>query len=205
MMVTSTLGQLSRYSFGDRRLFGIECEVEARPRGAKPYPGEPVGSFWYWIKGELICNPQEVDLLVIAFSVVMDALNGSGKRPDDRFEGLTPADKLSLVDWSKFGEDDSPEAERWSPYGRNGFQPYRIIPKDGGPWFDGWEGILSETPNADLVLWRRTDVKHVTEHSLPKQTFDKVAAEFCSWFESFRARSLLEEKAGKMGQPDSKL
>lgn len=185
-----TLGDTTRYSFGDRWSFGIECEVEARKSDSRPYPGEPVGSFWYWISGEVVGNPQEVDILVIAFGVVLDALKGAEKRPDKRFLDLSAVDKLDLVDWARFGEDESPEAERWRYYGREGFEPYRIIPKDGGPWFDGWEGILTESRDDEVIVWRRADQRSVSQRVLPKGLFVKVASEFCDWFKSFREQGL---------------
>jgi hypothetical protein len=186
MMAHFTLGDLVRFSFGDRWQFGIECEMLDRP-------GEPFGSFWYWIAGQLVCNTDAEELLVIAFSVVLNMLESADKRPEQRFDGLTAEDKLSLVDWARFGEDDAPEAERWSAYGRNGFMPYRLIPKDGGPWFDGWEGILTETEETELVVWRRAGTNDVREHRLPRGTFTQVATEFCAWFEIFRRRSLRSE------------
>lgn len=188
MMGNFTLGGLTRYSFGDRWRFGIECEIQDSP-------GEPYGAFWYWIAGQLVCNPDAEDLLVIPFSVVLDILRSSGQRLEARFTGLTPSERLALVDWTRFGEDDTPEAAQWAPYGRQGFMPYRLIPKDGGPWFDGWEGILTEGEESESIVWRRTPVGEVHEHCLPKGTVTAVAAEFCAWFEAFRQQSIAPSKS----------
>ena len=149
-----------------------------------------LGSFWYWVAGQLVCNPDAQEPLGIAYSVVLNVLETASQRPDERFIGLTASEKLPLVDWARFGEDDEPEAARWIAYGRKGFMPYRIIPEDGGPWFDGWEGLLSEAGESELIVWRRTRTSHVQEHSLPAGTLVEVATEFCAWFEDLRRRSI---------------
>ncbi len=185
MMAQFTVGDYTRYTFGDRWKLGIECEVLNRP-------GEPFGSLWYWIAGQIAGNPDEEEQLAIAWSDVSWMLNNGGRRPDKLFSGLTDIERLSLVDWAIFGEDDGPEAARWSAYGRAGFEPYRLIRKNGGPSFDGWEGLLSEEDNSEHVVWRRTASSDVKERTFPRGTFKTVASEFCMWFEDCRRQRLCE-------------
>ena len=61
------LNGLSRYAFGDRWRFGIECEVQdcdVDPWGTL----QPFGSFWLWLGGRAVGNTDVSEQLVLGFS-----------------------------------------------------------------------------------------------------------------------------------------
>ena len=94
--VSFCLNGRSRYAFGDRWRFGIECEVqhcEVDPWGTL----EPFGSFWLWVKGRAIGNTDVSEQLVSGFSRLRASRRCSGRRTDDRFPGMTNLDKLDFV------------------------------------------------------------------------------------------------------------
>ena len=56
-----------RFMFGDRWRFGIECEVqgsEVDPWGSR----EPFGSFWFWVGGQVVGDPDIAEQLMHAFT-----------------------------------------------------------------------------------------------------------------------------------------
>src|SRR4051812_9781522 len=101
---------LARYSFGNRWQFAVECEVqdcERDPWGSR----EPYGSFWLWLGGRVVGNTDEAEQLVHAFTPLSELARRSGDRPDARFAGMTNLQKLDLVIWARFGEDEEFDAE----------------------------------------------------------------------------------------------
>jgi hypothetical protein len=108
----SLVPRRTRFIFGDRWQFAIECEVEERDRD--PWGSlEPFGSFWLWVEGRVIGNSDVQEQLAIAFSSVSEMVRLDGNRPDGRFEGLTSLQKLDLVIWATFGEDEEFGQDRW--------------------------------------------------------------------------------------------
>jgi hypothetical protein len=85
------LENVTRYSFGDRWQFGIESEVRERA-------GEPAGSFWYWVGGQLVCNTDVEEFLAIAFSVVLGVVtDGSGGDIPWSGSTMTPQGKATAA------------------------------------------------------------------------------------------------------------
>jgi hypothetical protein len=86
--VSFTIDRLTRYMFGDRWRFGIECEVqdcEVDPWGTL----EPFGSFWFRVGGRAVGNTDAAEQLVLAFSPLPQLALLSGNRratalPGDR-------------------------------------------------------------------------------------------------------------------------
>ena len=73
-------GGLSRYAFGNRWHFGIECEVQdcdVDPWGTL----EPFGSFWLWVGGRAIGNTDVSEQLVLDFSTLRPSVSWSGRQP----------------------------------------------------------------------------------------------------------------------------
>lgn len=103
---------LSRYVFGDRWRFGVECEVQdcdVDPWGTL----QPFGSLWLWIEGRAIGNTDVSEQLVLAFSTLRASVRCAGRRADARFPGMTNLDKLDAVRWVRWGDDDEFRPELW--------------------------------------------------------------------------------------------
>jgi hypothetical protein len=151
-------GGLSRFAFGDRWYFGMECEVQdcdVDPWGTL----EPFGSFWLWAEGRTIGNPDVSEQLTLAFSQLRSSAGYAGQRPDDRFPGMNNIDKLDFVRWVGYGEDHEFCAERWG--GRcleearaEDVESYWVIPPGHSPFFDDWEAILLEGETTETLIWR---------------------------------------------------
>jgi hypothetical protein len=183
---------LTRYCFGDRWGFAVECEVqdcERDPWGTL----EPYGSFWLWVGGGVVGNPNHSEQLALAFSQLGWQARCSGKRPDARFHGMSSGDKLDLVIWARFGEDNEFDARRWpgehpGRLRKEDLTPYEIVPPGNSPWSDGWEAILVERDTTEVFVWRggRNETE-VHEVFLPLGSVGTVLIEACNWFERFRA------------------
>lgn len=193
-MTSFHLAGLTRYSFGDRWQFGIECEIQDReldPWGSR----EPFGSFWFWVAGRAIGNTDAEEQLALAFLPLARRLKRA--RPNARFDGMSNVDKLNLVIWVRFGEDEEFEGERWGVSNRDqlrreDFTQYEVVPRGDSPWCDGWEAILVEDEAGDTLIWRRwqVDRAETQEVPLPHGTFSEVAALACRWFDELRAERL---------------
>jgi len=193
-MSSVQLAGLTRYSFGNRWQFGIECEVQDReldPWGSR----EPFGSFWFWIAGRVIGNTDAEEQLALAFLPLAHRLNRP--RPDARFGGMSNIDKLNLVIWVRFGEDEEFKGEQWGVSDRDqlrreDFTQYEVVPRGDAPWCDGWEAILVEDNASDTLIWRRwqSDAAEVQEVTLPHGAFSEVATLACRWFEKLRTERL---------------
>jgi hypothetical protein len=188
------LAGLSRHSFGDRWQFGIECEIQDRevdPWGSR----EPFGSFWLWVAGRVLGNTDAEEQLVLAFSPLAHRLKRP--RPDARFGNMSNIDKLDLVVWARFGEDEEFNGERWHASDRDqlrreDFTQYEVVPRGDSPWCDGWEAILVEDAASDTFIWRRwqDDAAELQEVTLPHGLFSEVATLACEWFEKLRVERL---------------
>ncbi len=152
------LDGLTRYMFGNRWSFGIECEVqdcEVDPWGTP----EPFGSFWLWVGGRVVGNTDSAEQLILAFDRLPWLALHSGDRKAVALPGETLLDKLDFVVWARFGEDDAYDAERWGAHDVKALRGrqlgcYEVVPCDS-PWCDGWEAILVEQGDTETLIWRR--------------------------------------------------
>lgn len=190
---------LTRYCFGNRWQFAIECEVQDRERDQWGTL-EPYGSFWMWIGGQPVGNPDEAEQLVLAFGRLAETVRHSDERPGARFKGLSNVDKLDLVIWVRFGEDDEFDAKRWPSENperlrKAGLSQYEVVPRADSPWCDGWEAILVEEDATETFIWRRhlkVD-SEVKDFSVPRGTFAGVSRAACKWFEPVREERIRPE------------
>jgi hypothetical protein len=182
----------SRFTFGDRWLFGIECEVQASdldPWGER----EPFGSFWFWIGGHSALNPSAAEQLNCGFGPLERVSSTTGNRKASDIPGSTNFDKLDFVIWVTFGEDEEYDAQRWGNANieelrRLDLSRFEAIPRGGSPFHSGWEGILIENGETETFIWRewRHGIGGVHELSLPLGTFAGVADAARKWFVPFR-------------------
>jgi len=187
--VSFCLNRLSRYAFGDRWSFGVECEVQdcdVDPWGTL----QPFGSFWLWVEGRAIGNTDVSEQLVSGFSTLRASVRYSGRRADSRFPGITNIDKLNLVRWVGWGDDDEFRPELWG--GRSldqarteDVKPYWVVPRGDGPFFDDWEAILLEREMTETLVWRhqRGGFSSSQEVELPLGLFSEVGTRACDWFD----------------------
>jgi hypothetical protein len=190
---------LTRYCFGNRWQFAIECEVqdcERDPWGTL----EPYGSFWMWVGGQPVGNTDAAEQLQLAFARLAESVRHSDERPDTRFSGISNVDKLDLVGWVTFGEDDEFDAKRWQSEDpehlrKAGLSEYEVIPRGDSPWCDGWEAILVEEDATETFIWRRrlNGVSDAQDFSVPRGTFDRVSRAACKWFEPIRGERIRPE------------
>jgi hypothetical protein len=194
------LAGLTRYRFGDRWQFAIECELrdcELDPWGSK----EPFGSFWMWVGGRVVGNTHVEEQLVHAFLPLAQSVRRAGNRADGRFKGMTNLDKLNLVGWIRFGEDKEFDGARWGAPDRDELRRedltrYEVVPRGYSPYSDGWEAILVEQDEMETFIWRRQgDVAEVHEFALPRGLFTQVATRAVKWFERTRLKRLGSDKA----------
>lgn len=190
--VSFSLNGLSRYTFGDRWSFGVECEVQecdVDPWGTL----QPFGSFWLWVEGRAVGNTDVSEQLVSGFSKLRASVRYSGQRPNSRFPGMTNIDKLDLVRWVGWGDDDEFRPELWG--GRSCDQartedvkPYWVIPPGDSPFFDDWEAILLEGEMTETLVWRyeRGGLSLSQEIELPLGFFSEVSTRACDWFDQLR-------------------
>jgi len=198
---------LSRYAFGDRWRFGVECEVQdcdVDPWGTL----EPFGSFWLWVEGRAIGNTDVSEQLVLGFSALRASVRYSGQRADNRFPGMTNLDKLNLVRWVGWGDDDDFRPELWGGRSRDqarneDVKSYWVAPPGDSPFFDDWEAILLEREMAETLVWRheRGGFLSSQEAELPLGFFSEVCTWACDWFDRFRRErmgsTLREPKEGE--------
>jgi hypothetical protein len=183
---------LTRYFFGNREKFAVECELQDCQRDPWGSP-EPFGSFWLWVTGRPIGNTHVSEQLVHAFGTLAALAQRSGDRPDSRFKALSNVDKLDLIIWARFGEDDEFDTKRCASEDRDrlrreDLRRYEVIPRGDSPWCDDWEGILVEQEDTETFIWRRWigDVADVHDASLPRGTFAGIATKSCNWFDLIR-------------------
>ena len=110
---------------------------------------------------------------------------------------MSNTDKIELVIWVRFGEDDEFDARRWGTQDREclrreGLSQYEVVPRGDSPWCDGWEAILVEQDATETFMWRKCpgEVAEVQEVSVPRGTFASVATQACQWFEALRAKRI---------------
>jgi hypothetical protein len=190
--VSFRLNGLSRYAFGDRWRFGVECEVQdcdVDPWGTL----QPFGSFWLWVEGRAIGNTDVSEQLVLGFSTLRDSVRNSTRRPDSRFPGMTNLDKLNLVRWVGWGDDDEFRPELWGGIGPDqarteDVKPYWVVPPGDSPFFDDWEAILLERKVSETLVWRHQRGSFSSSHEieLPLGFFSEVCTGACDWFDRFQ-------------------
>jgi len=205
--VSFCLNGLSRYAFGDRWRFGDECEVQdcdVDPWGTL----QPFGSFWLWVEGRAIGNTEASEQLVLGFSTLQDSVRYSGRRADNRFPGMTNLDKLDLVRWVGWGDDDEFRPELWGGKSLDQARaekvdPYWVISPSESPFFDGWEAILLEREMTETLVWRHQGegFSLSQEVELPLGLFSEVCTQACDWFDRIRQErmgsTLREPKEGE--------
>lgn len=197
---TTSSYDLARHSFGNRWQFAVECEVQAcerDPWGSR----EPFGSFWFWVGGRVVGNTDVAEQLATAFAPLSELARCSGDRPDARFEGMTNLQKLDLVIWARFGEDEDFDVEHWGTQNRDqvrhgDLEKYEVVWRGHSPYTDGWEAILVEQDTTETFIWRswQGEVVEVQEVSLPRGLCGEVATLACQWFEPFRAERIGPEQ-----------
>jgi hypothetical protein len=190
--VSFCLNGASRYAFGNRWSFGIECEVQdcdMDPWGTL----EPFGSIWLWAEGRAIGNTNYSEQLVLGFSTLRTSVRYSGGRPDNRFPGMTNLDKLNAVRWVGWGDDDEFRPELWGGLSLDqarteDVEPYWVIPPGHSPLFDGWEAILLEREMAETLVWKYEQRGFSTsqEAELPLGLFSEVCTIACDWFDNLQ-------------------
>lgn len=189
---SSLVPRRTRFIFGDRWQFAIECEVEECDRD--PWGSlEPFGSFWLWVEGRLIGNSDVQEQLAIAFGSVREMVRLDGTRPDGRFARLTPLQKLDLVIWATFGEDEDFDHEHWgsSPeeVRQEDLRKYELVWRGHSPFSDEWEAILTEHDDTETIVWRSWNnsvVREVREASVRRGTCREVAELALVWFDRYR-------------------
>ena len=95
---------------------------------------------------------------------------------------MTNLQKLDLVIWARFGEDEEFDAEHWGTQDREhlrqeGLMKYEVVWRGHSPYTDGWEAILVEQDTTETFIWRRWQGQQaeVQEVSLPRGLCGKVA------------------------------
>jgi hypothetical protein len=186
----------SRYAFGDRWQFSVECEVqhcEVNPWGTL----DPFGSCWLWVEGRAIGNTDASEMLTLAFSQLRSSAGFAGQRTDQRFPGMSNLDKLDFIRWVGWGEDDAFQAERW---GRKNLKearaedvkPYWVFPPGYSPFFDDWGAILIEGETTETLVWQHQgrELYEFAEARLQPGMFVDVCSKACDWFEGYRAERM---------------
>jgi hypothetical protein len=121
---------------------------------------------------------------------------------------MTNLDKLSLVRWVGWGDDDEFRPELWG--GRSPEQartedvkPYWVVPPGDSPFFDDWEAILLEREMTETLVWRhqRGGFSSFQEVELPFGLFSEVCTRACDWFDRLQQErmgsTLREPKEGE--------
>jgi hypothetical protein len=186
------VGRLTRCCIGHRWRFAVECEIQQCERD--PWGSlEPFGSLWLWAGGHVIGNPHRSEQLNLGFSDFYGLVKNDGTRPAARFNEISHADALDLVFWTRFGEDDEFDANRWPQVDPqairyDGLIHYEAI-SSSSPLFDGWRAILLETDDSDTLIWAPHGGA-VNEVSVPRGLFAHVADQACRWFAKIRAQSI---------------
>jgi hypothetical protein len=182
----------TRFIFGDRWQFAIECEVEEHERD--PWGSlEPFGSFWLWVEGRVIGNSDVQEQLAIAFVSVREMVRFDGTRPDSRFEALTALQKLELVIWATFGEDEEFDEDHWGSnpeeIRQEGLRKYELVWRGYSPFSDGWEAILTEQDATETIVWRswnNSAVMEVREASVRRGICRETGELALGWFDRYR-------------------
>jgi hypothetical protein len=193
----------TRYTFGDRWRFGIECEVQdchVDPWGSR----QPFGSFWFWVGGQVVGNTDISEQLFQAFWPLDQVNTNSGNRKASDVPGASRLDKFEFIIWLRFGEDADFDVGRWGNQDIDQLRQldltrFEIIPRGSSPFQDGWEAVLLEDGEQETFIWRQWsgDVGHTHELSLPVGDFSRVLGPASDWFRDFRrSRGGNEERAG---------
>ena len=182
----------TRFMFGDRWRYGIECEVQdsdVDPWGSR----EPFGSFWFWVGGKAVGNTALAEQLIHGFGPLDPVRCSSGDRKASDVPGVSYLDKLDFIIWLRFGDDAEFDVERWgnrdvSQLRQLDLTRFEVIPRGNSPFQDGWEAVLLEDAEQETFIWRQWsgDIGQTYELSLPLGEFAKVAALADEWFRSFR-------------------
>jgi hypothetical protein len=190
----------TRFTFGDRWRFGIECEVQegdVDPWGSRG----PFGSFWFWAGGQIVGNADRAEQLIHAFRSVDLVRNSSGNRRASDVPGASCLDKFDFIIWVRFGEDAEFDAGRWgnreiAELRGLDLTRFEIIPRGESPFHDGWEAVLLEDGERETFVWRewRGELGHSHELSLPLGEFSRVLTLAGDWF-----RRLPSNTAGRAG------
>jgi hypothetical protein len=186
----------TRYAFGDRWQFGIECEVQdcdVDPWGTL----QPFGSFWLWVGGRAIGNTDVSEQLTIAFSQLRSSARFAGKRSGARFPGMSNVDKLDFVRWVGWGEDHEFCAERWGHRNLDEARAedvgsYWVVPPGHSPSFDNWEVILLEEETTETLIWRyqKEGLAECEEATVPSGTFAEICLNACDWFDRLQVQRM---------------
>ena len=124
---------------------------------------------------------------------------------------MTNLDKLDLVRWVGWGDDDEFRPELWG--GRSldqarteDVKPYWVVPPGDSPFFDNWEAILLEQEMSETLVWRyqRGVFSYSREVELPMGLFSEVCTSACDWFDRIQRErmgsTLRESKEGEKPQ-----
>ena len=146
--------------------------------------------------------------LVLGFSTLRASVRYSGRRADNRFPGMTNLDKLNLVRWVRWGDDDEFRPELWG--GRcpeqartEDVKPYSVVPPGDSPFLVDWEAMLLEREMSETLVWRhqRAGFSSSQEVELPLGLFSEICTRACDWFDRLQQErmgsTLREPKEGE--------
>jgi hypothetical protein len=150
---------------------------------------KPFGSFWFWVGGQLVGNPDVAEQLIHAFSPLLTVATTTGRRNASTVPGISPLDKLDFIIWLRFGRDEDFDSERW---GNKSVDQLRqldlkhveLIPRGYSPFHDGWEAVLVEDGERELLVWRQRNGEgsNSGEIYLPLGEVSRTVVAAYNWF-----------------------
>jgi len=134
---------------GDRRVFAVEFEFDSRHRLSADF----WGCLWLWAGGKCVGQSQEIEMVEFGLSALQEAADDPGRGPNSILSSLPAEDALNLVMWARYGEDD-PTLEK-AAGSRQTMEPYEILPRRTGSFFDHWQAILLERDGLETIIFRQ--------------------------------------------------
>jgi hypothetical protein len=120
-------------------------------------------------------------MLSIGLETLEEAAAESGRRENKMLSSLPAERALSLVLWARYGDDNDENQQLVLEQGD--LETFEILPRRGGPFFDGWEGIIIEEKGGERFIWKRSEDKDVCEIELSTGEFGRVIKEARRWFD----------------------
>jgi hypothetical protein len=109
---------------------------------------------WLWVGGRCVGETHEVEIVEFGLNALQEAVDDPDPRTGSILASMSAEEALNLVMWARYGDDDPAlEAVAGS---RQALEPYEILPRRTGVFFDHWQAVLLEQGETETMIFRRT-------------------------------------------------
>jgi hypothetical protein len=161
--------------FGDPSEFAVE--FAALDDLGKPADGW--GKLWLYVNGQIVGNSDEIEMIIIGLGSLRESANEDRAKASLLVAELGAGQAIEAVMWAHY--DSTPAYPQFAGH-EDTLASLEVLPRNTGPFFDGWEAVLLARGREEQFVYRRPQGE-VIGAVLPVGTFRRVINQAFAEFE----------------------